>query len=90
MVVYDQKLDKVHKIKEYAGADCVKKFISTLEKLEPELTKLIQEELPLNKLTRLPHFNKDNVTKCYVCLEPFTKNCLKKWRILSENLFDDF
>ena len=77
MVIYDQKLDKVYKIKKYAGSDCVKKFISTLEKLEPELTNLIEEDLPLNVLTKPPHFDKNNVTECYVCLEPFTKKCLK-------------
>ena len=77
MVIYDQKLDKIHKIKEYVGNDCIKHFISTLEELEPELTDLIEEDVPLNENTKPPNYNINNITECYVCLEPFTKKCIK-------------
>ena len=74
IVVYDQKLDKIYKIEEYVGDDCVKKFIETLEKLELELTELIHVNQPLDINTIPKNFNIDNEKKCYVCLEPFIKN----------------
>ena len=74
IVVYDQKLDKIYKIEEYVGNDCVKHFIQTLEKLESELTKLIRVDLPLDINTIPKNFNIDNEKKCYVCLKPFIKN----------------
>ena len=42
IVIYNQKLDEVYKILNYVGTDCIKHFISTLEKLKPELTDLIE------------------------------------------------
>ena len=74
IVVYDQKFDKIYKIEEYVGDDCVKKFIETLEKLELELTELIHVNQPLDINTIPKNFNIDNEKKCYVCLEPFIKN----------------
>ena len=73
IVVYDQKLDKIYKIKQYVGTDCVKHFIKTLEELETELTELISESLPLDKNTIPKDFDVDKVKECYVCLDPFIK-----------------
>ena len=72
IVIYDQKLDKSHKIKEYVGDDCIRHFVRSLEKLEVQLTDLINEELPLNKNTIPENFNPVNVKECCVCLEPFS------------------
>ena len=77
MVVYDQKLDKIYKIKQYVGTDCVKHFISTLEKLETELTDLIAVNLPLNPKTIPKNFDLKNVKECYVCKDSFIKSCEK-------------
>ena len=77
MVIYDQKLNKVHKIKHYIGDDCIKHFIKTLEELEAELKDLIAVNLPLDENTIPPDFNIDDVKECYVCLDPFLKSCEK-------------